>query len=95
MAGLCFWGETGMACNLGYAGIVMLFFMAAIFRRQVAVNILNMNFDLIWSMIVMVPVYLILLVLLPLKFVFFISLFIALGGGFLGMIWPILPSAVE
>jgi len=95
MAGLCFWGDTGMACSIGYSGIVVLFFLAAIFRKQVATTILNMNFDLVWSMLLTVPTYLILLTFVPVKFVFFICMFVALGGGFIGTVYPILPSGVD
>ena len=95
MAGLCFWGDAGMACNLGYGGIVVIFFLAAVFRRQVAVTILNMNFDLVWSMIAAVPVYFVLLLFLPLKFAFLIGAVVALFGGFIGMVIPIIPTDIE
>ncbi len=91
MANLCF-GAEAMGCGFIYIGAVVIFFIAAVFRRQVCVNILDVNYDLIWATLIGLLVYFPLVIFLPTKWAFFLGMLAAITGGFMGLVFPLLSN---
>jgi len=82
---LCFAGFTEWAdCTLLWVSIVALFFLAAVFRRQVADNLLGIDFSLIGSAGAAEVIFLIMIFIThSLKWSFLLGLVGMLLAGFL------------
>jgi hypothetical protein len=91
MAGFCFGGFTGFDCSLLYIVMILLFFLAAIFRKQVAEN-LGIDFTLIGSTALAEGAFIIIIILFSsMKWGFLAGLIGLLIGGF--ALAPFLPDS--
>jgi len=87
MAFMCFGGAEGWACSGQWLIMVVLFFIAAISRRQL-VDMAGVNFSLIGATALGVITFVIFLFIFDgLKFPFLLGLVGVFVGGFIGSIW--------
>lgn len=83
---LCF-GNEGWACSMVWIVMVVLFFIAAILRRQLS-DLLNINFSMIGGTILGELSFIIFsYIFTGLKFPFLLGVVGVFAGGFLGSIW--------
>lgn len=84
----CFAGFEGFDCSLLWIVILLLFFLAALFRKNIAEGILGMDFSLIGSTIFAEILFIIIiLVSKSIKWSFLIALIGLLIGGFVSAPW--------
>lgn len=83
----CFGGTEGWACSTVWIVMVVLFFIAAIARRQL-VDLINVNFSLIGAVIAGEIVFVLFLYVFDgLKIPFILGLVGIAVGGMIGSIW--------
>ena len=83
----CFGGLTGFDCSISWIIMILLFFIAAICRRQFY-NLFSLNFSLIGGTALGEILFVAFLyVFNGMKFPFIIGLVGVFAGGFLGSIW--------
>ena len=87
MAFMCFAGAEGWACSSQWLIMVVIFFIAAIARRQL-VDLAGVNFSLIGATALGEIVFVIFLFIFDgVKFTILIGLVGVFVGGFIGSIW--------
>lgn len=80
-------GAEGWNCSAGWLMMIVLFFAAAIYRRQVAESF-NMNYSLIGGVIVGELVFAITKnIFTSMKFPFILGLVGVIAGGYIGGFW--------
>lgn len=83
----CFGGTEGWACSMSWLVMVVLFFIAAIARRQFG-DLANINFSMIGGIAVGELAFIIFLYVFEgLKIPFIIGIAGVFVGGFIGSIW--------
>ena len=87
MAFMCFGGAEGWACSMQWLVMVLLFFIAAMARRQL-VDLAGVNFSLIGATALGEIAFIIFVFIFDgLKFPFLLGLVGVFVGGFIGSIW--------
>lgn len=85
MAFICFAGAAGFDCSLIWIGIICLFFVGALFKKQVVENLLGGDFDVIIGTFTAEVLYIVSLYLMPMKYAFLVGIIGLLVGGFLAI----------
>lgn len=81
----CWAGYQGWDCSVNWIIMVLIFFIAAIVRKQLFDNVLDMEFNLWGAAGLGEVLFFVMLFILPLKFAFLIALGgILIGGIFAG-----------
>ena len=81
----CFGGFEGFDCSILWIVMILLFFIAAIFRRQVADGLLGTDFSLIGSAVLAeVAFFLMVVITQSMKWGFLAGLIGIFVGGFVG-----------
>jgi len=84
----CFAGLGGFDCSLAWIIMIVLFFIAAIFRRQIADGLLGVGFSLIGATILGEAAFIVSLYLFEgMKMPFIFGTIGVIVGGFIGTIW--------
>ena len=82
---MCFGGFEGFDCSILWVIIIMLFFFAAVFRRQVADALLDMDFHLISSIVLAEVLYILMIFITHnMKLAAIVGLAGMILGGFIG-----------
>ena len=85
MAGFCLAGFEGFDCSIVYILMILLFFITAIFRRQVADALLNMPYSLIGGTAAAEIVYIVSIYITHnFRWAFLFGLIGCMAGGFVG-----------
>ena len=81
----CFAGFAGFDCSILWMIMIGLFFVAAIFRKNIAEGILGMGFSLIGSIVIGVVVFVVMAYIThSMKWSGLIALIGVIAGGFIG-----------
>ena len=78
-------GKEGWDCSILWIFMVLLFFIGAVFRKQVAENLMDTEFSLIGATVLGELVFIIMTFVLPIKFAFLIGFAGIIAGGFVGV----------
>jgi hypothetical protein len=80
----CFAGLVGWDCSISWLIMIVIFFAMAIFRKNIAEDLMGGSFSLLFSTIVGEIAFIISLYLFDnFKFPFIISLIFGIAGGFI------------
>ena len=81
----CFAGYAGFDCSLLWIAMIFLFFIGAIFRRQVADGLLSIDFSLIGATVLAEIVFVVMnYITHSLKWSFLVAIVAIVVGGFIG-----------
>lgn len=79
----CFAGMVGWDCSMAWIVMIVIFFVGAIFRRQVADNLLSMPFSLMIGTIAGEIGFIIFCYLIPIKWAFLGAIIVNIVVGFI------------
>jgi len=84
----CFAGFQGWDCSMLWFSMVFIFFLIAIFRRQVASNLFDIGFSMIIGTVAAeIGFVIVIMISKDIKIGLIVGLILGIIGGFVGSVW--------